>query len=262
MESRLALIDKLKRKYGSGIEEILRYFEEVKANLAAAETSGERRKQLRKEIAGLRAGCEEAAARLSGRRRDAARKLEKRVEAELDALAMGRTTFRVSLAPSEWSEDGADAVLFLISANLGEEPRPLDRIVSGGELSRLALALKTSISGAGGRTVRAGVPRTLVFDEVDAGIGGSTAETVGRRLRGLASGNQVLCVTHLPQIASLGQHHFRVEKLERDGRTVSTVEELSARARVEEIGRMISGQTLTREALKHAEQLLKAGAVL
>jgi len=148
-------------------------------------------------------------------------------------------------------------VEFLISANTGEEPRPLDRVASGGELSRIALALKTSTGTAG---CSKGVQRTLVFDEIDSGIGGGVAEAVGRRLKKLSGANQVLCVTHLAQVASFAEHHYFVEKREIKGRTVAEVEELSGAARTREIGRMLSGQRVTPEALKHAEQLIRLGA--
>ncbi len=172
---------------------------------------------------------------------------------------MERTRFQVVVEPAAWSERGADSIRFLVSPNLGEEPRPLEKVASGGEISRIALALKTCIVGPE-RDGRKAAPRTLVFDEVDAGIGGRAAETVGRRLKQLAASCQVLCVTHLPQIAGFADHHFSVEKQESNGRTVAVIEELSGEARTREIGRMLSGERLTREALKHAEQLLKFGA--
>jgi DNA repair protein RecN (Recombination protein N) len=136
---------------------------------------------------------------------------------------------------------------------VGEEPRALEKVASGGEISRIALALKTCLAMPG----HTAEVRTLVFDEVDAGVGGSAAEGVGRRLKKLAAANQVLCVTHLAQIASFADHHYRVEKLESGGRTVATIAELDAEGRTREVGRMLSGQTLTPEALKHAEQLIK-----
>jgi len=141
-----------------------------------------------------------------------------------------------------------------VSPNLGEEPKPIDKIASGGEISRIALALKTCVAAP----PRAGsTMRTLVFDEVDAGIGGGVAEGVGRRLKKLAAANQVLCVTHLAQIACFADHHYVVEKSEQKGRTVAAIEELDRDARTREIGRMLSGQKLTSEALKHAERLLE-----
>jgi DNA repair protein RecN (Recombination protein N) len=259
IESRLEALDRLKRKYGRSAEEILAFLEEVRAQIAAVETAGERKSELdrqRKELAGA---YETAAQALSARREEAARRLEKRVEAELATLAMERTRFQVLLGPAAWSERGADALRFLVSPNLGEEPRPLEKVASGGEISRIALALKTCIA-APKRPGQVWAPRTLVFDEVDAGIGGRAAETVGRRLKQLAASCQVLCVTHLPQIAGFADHHFLVEKKEGGGRTVAVIEELEGEARTREIGRMLSGERLTREALKHAEQLLKTGA--
>jgi DNA repair protein RecN (Recombination protein N) len=200
----------------------------------------------------LAAEFEKLAGALTESRQAAARRLEKRVEAELAQLAMERTVFRVAMAEAAWSPAGADRVEFLVSPNVGEEPRGLEKVASGGEISRLALALKTCLAAP-----RSSVVRTLVFDEVDAGVGGSAAEGVGRRLKKLAAANQVLCVTHLPQIASFADHHYRVEKQESRGRTVALVEELDAAARTREVGRMLSGQKLTPEALKNAEQLIK-----
>jgi DNA repair protein RecN (Recombination protein N) len=259
IETRLAALDRLKRKYGAGAEEILAFLEEVRTQIAAVETAGERKAELERQRKLLAGAFETAARALSERRTEAARKLEKRVETELAALAMERTRFQVLIGPAAWSENGADSVRFLVSPNLGEEPRPLEKVASGGEISRIALALKTCIA-APKKAGRAAAPRTLVFDEVDAGVGGRAAETVGRRLKQLAASFQVLCVTHLPQIAGFADHHFFVEKKESGGRTVAAIEELEGEARVREIGRMLSGEHLTREALKHAEQLLKTGA--
>ena len=253
VEARLAAVDKLKRKYGQSIPEILTFLAEVRRQIEAVENAGERIAELRNLQQRLAAAFEKAAADLTSRRAAAARKLEKRVEAELAELAMERTVFRIQIAPSEWSAHGADRVEFLVSPNLGEEPRALEKVASGGEISRIALALKTCLASP----KRAAEWRTLVFDEVDAGVGGSAAEGVGRRLKKLASANQVLCVTHLAQIASFADHHYRVEKLESKGRTVASVEELDAEGRTREVGRMLSGQKLTPEALKHAQQLIK-----
>ena len=178
------------------------------------------------------------------------------LKAELAQLAMERTVFRIEIAPAPWSEHGADRVEFLVSPNLGETPRALEKVASGGELSRIALALKTCLTAP-----RAELVRTLVFDEVDAGVGGGAAEGIGRRLKKLGASNQVLCVTHLPQIASFADHHYRVEKREAGGRTIAEVEELDRASRTREIGRMLSGQTLTPEALKHAEQLIRTSVI-
>ncbi|MEK7403763.1 MAG: DNA repair protein RecN, partial [Acidobacteriota bacterium] len=260
-EARLAVLDKLKRKYGATLEEVLAFLARVREQIAGVETASERKAAIEREQAGLAEAYLAAAGELSRRRSEAAGKLARRVETELAALAMEGAVFQVEVRQGPWSESGTDATEFLVSPNVGEEPRPLEKVASGGEISRIALALKTTIGAGGGTARRAqGAPRTLVFDEVDAGIGGRAAETVGRRLKQLAAFNQVLCVTHLPQIASFADHHFYIEKRELDGRTVALVEELHGDARTREIGRMLSGERLTREALKHAEQLLKTGA--
>ncbi len=259
IENRLAALDRLKRKYGATAEDILAFLDDVRAKIAAVETATERRAELERRRMELAGAYEAAAESLSAGRKEAARRLEKRVEAELATLAMERTRFQVLIEPAAWSASGADQVRFLVSPNLGEEPRPLEKVASGGEISRLALALKTCITGPEPDRPKS-APRTLVFDEVDAGIGGRAAETVGRRLKQLSASCQVLCVTHQPQIAGFGDHHFSVEKQESNGRTVAVIEELTGEARTREIGRMLSGERLTREALKHAEQLLKIGA--
>ncbi|MEP6535857.1 MAG: DNA repair protein RecN [Bryobacteraceae bacterium] len=255
VENRLSTIDKLKRKYGASVEEILRFYEQVRGQMEAAETAADRRAAIEKQRAELAGAYENLAAGLTARRQAAARKLEKLVVAELAGLAMERTVFVVRFSKVEWTAGGSDAIVFLVSPNLGEEPKPLDKIASGGEVSRIALALKTcTYSGSGG----ADAP-LMVFDEVDAGIGGSAGETVGRRLKQLAATNQVLCVTHLAQIAGFADYHFVVEKREVKGRTLAAVDEISGEARTREIGRMLSGQRLTPEALRHAEQLIRLG---
>lgn len=254
IEARLAALEKLKRKYGATLDEVLGFLGEVRGNLEAMESAEERRAALKAEQDELASAYETVAARLSGGRREAAPRLEKRLQAELRALAMERAVFRVEIQPGPWTARGVDRVIFLISTNPGEPPRPLDKVASGGELSRIALALKTCVAQAS--TARPAA-RTLVFDEVDSGVGGGAAETVGRRLKRLAAFDQVLCVTHLPQIAGFADHHYHVEKRETDGRTVAVIEELTGEARVREIGRMLSGRRLTDEALRHAEQLIR-----
>jgi len=262
IEGRLALIDKLKRKYGASIEEILAFHDDVSQRLAALETAGERRARLAAEQEKLAAEYRNEAGVLSEERRKAAAHLEAAVREELESLAMGGTEFRVAFSETEWTARGWDRVRFLLSANKGEEARPLDRVASGGELSRLALALRTCIAARSGgkRGGDGGVMRTLVFDEIDAGVGGRTAESVGRRLKRLSALHQILCVTHAPQIAAFADHHYAVEKSVSGGRTVAAVEELTPEARRREIGRMLSGEQTTVEALKQAEQLIKAGS--
>jgi DNA repair protein RecN (Recombination protein N) len=255
VESRMAALEKLKRKYGTTIDEVLAFLETVRHELNAVESSSDRQTALRKEVAELAAFYEAAARKLTAARITAAKRLSKNVETELASLAMERTRIEIKVAPARWSEHGADSVEFLMSANAGEEHKPLDRIASGGELSRVALALKTCASKPA-----KGTPRTLVFDEVDAGVGGSAAEAVGRRLKKLSASSQLLCVTHLPQIAGFADHHYYVEKHEERGRTLATIVELTPAQRTKEIGRMLSGERVTAEALKHAEQLIKLAA--
>ncbi len=255
VESRLEQIDRLKRKYGGSVAEILAFLDDVTAKMGAVESAGERKEALDAQIKQIAAGYASVAERLSELRREAAAKLAQAVERELESLAMQNTVFRIDMEAAEWSERGADAVQFLISPNPGEEPRPLDRVASGGELSRIALALKTCL----GPPSSSGAPRTLVFDEIDSGIGGAVAESVGRRLKKLAASNQVLCVTHLAQVAAFADHHYLVEKHEAKGRTLAGIQELTQEERKHEVGRMLSGERVTPEALKHAEQLIRLG---
>ncbi|MFN7544650.1 MAG: DNA repair protein RecN [Acidobacteriota bacterium] len=252
VENRLAEIDKLRRKYGHSVAEILAFYDQVCADLDLAEGAGERREELVRTVAALREEYRAAAGELTVSRRAAAVRLDGQVESELKDLNMARSRFVIAVAEDEWGPEGADAVRFLISTNLGEEPKSLEKVASGGELSRLALALKVTLAASGGRT--------MVFDEVDAGIGGSAAEQVGKKLKRLARNNQLLCVTHLAQIAAFGDHHYSVAKKESKGRTHSVVTELSGAERVEEVARMIGGQRLTEEAMKYARQLIEMGA--
>jgi DNA repair protein RecN (Recombination protein N) len=266
IESRLALIERLKRKYGgtsvtSSLDDVLAFLEDVRAKMEAIETAGDRKAKLEQDLSQASAAYQERATALTVARKAAAEKLSKKVEAELDSLALESAVFRIGVEAANWSANGADRVDFLISANAGETARALDKVASGGELSRIALALKTSLIHPAGRAARAnGVQRTLVFDEIDSGIGGGVAEAVGRRLKKLSALSQVLCVTHLAQVAGFADHHYSVEKREVKGRTVAEIEELTGEARTREIGRMLSGQLVTPEALKHAEQLIRLGA--
>lgn len=260
IESRLALIERLKRKYGSSLDDVLAFLEDVRAKMEAIETAGERKAKLEQDLAQAGASYQARAGELTAARKSAAERLATKVETELDSLALESAVFRIAVGEANWSENGADRVEFLISANAGEEPRALDKVASGGELSRIALALKTSLGYSGSPARSNGVLRTLVFDEIDTGIGGGIAEAVGRRLKKLSASNQVLCVTHLAQVAGFADHHYAVEKREVKGRTMAEIEELTGDARTREIGRMLSGQKVTPEALKHAEQLIRLGA--
>jgi DNA repair protein RecN (Recombination protein N) len=259
MQTRLAAIDKLKRKYGQSIEEVRAFLSELELKIDSVENAAEYRAELESRLGQLAKKYESEATALSKLRAAAGEKLARSVEGELRSLAMGKTRFHAELTRGSWTDSGFDQLTLMISANVGEDLKPLDKIASGGELSRVALALKTvTLAGQKGRLR---YQRTLVFDEVDAGIGGVAAESVGKRLKKLAQSSQVLCVTHLAQIAGFADQQYSVAKQEKKGRTVATVEQLDGPARVREIGRMLSGEHLTPEALKHAEQLIERAAV-
>lgn len=207
-----------------------------------------------------------AARNVSRKRSEAGKKLEKMVEAEINDLAM-RASFRIAVEESEdeahWTSSGINQVVYRISTNAGETLRPLEQIASGGELSRVMLALKASVEAgmnpAGTSKKKLAVAqRTLVFDEIDTGIGGSAAEAVGKKLKALSKGNQVLCVTHLPQIATFADHHYLIEKRETSGRAKTTVRQITGEERTEEVARMLSGAKLTETSRKHAEQMIRA----
>jgi DNA repair protein RecN (Recombination protein N) len=267
VEDRLALLDRLKRKYGPSLDEVIALGAELERKLAEMENKDEVLRGLKTELAKATEGYLEAARSSSRQRYDAARKLEKQVESEINELAM-KARFKVETSGSDdeanWTTRGFDHVQYLISANPGEPLGPVEEIASGGELSRVMLALKTSIeAGPAARTRRNGTTkaeghRTLVFDEIDSGIGGRAAEAVGMKLKQLSRTAQVLCVTHLPQIASFADQHFVIEKREVAGRTKTSVRSLDARERTAELARMMSGAKLTETSLKHAEQMLKA----
>ncbi len=295
VEDRLALLDRLKRKYGPTLDDVIALGDELERKLNEMENKDEVLRALKIELANAAAKYLEAARSLSRHRYEAARKLEKMVEGEINELAM-KARFKTEVSGSDeegnWSARGFDQVQYLISANPGEPLGPVEEIASGGELSRVMLALKTSVetgqtkrgAGAGaphnGRGAKlsspAGAPpyspafgervgsksvgsqRTLVFDEIDNGIGGRAAEAVGRKLKQLARTKQVLCITHLPQIASFADQHYLIEKRESGGRTKTSVRPLNPEERTREIARMMSGAKLTDTSLKHAEQMLKA----
>ncbi len=256
VESRLEALDRLKRKYGRTLEEVIAFCEDAVRRAGEVENASEHKAALEKQRAAIGQTYEKAALELSRTRTAAATNLSKQVEIELKALAMAGTEFQVTVKQGGWSATGIDEVVFLVSPNRGEELKPLDKIASGGELSRIALALKTAIGDA---DQHRGMP-TLVFDEVDAGIGGAAAAAVGKRLKTLSRHNQVICVTHLAQIAGFADHHYAVAKREKKGRVTTDITELPRQERAREIGRMLSGEHITPEALKHAEQLIEAGS--
>lgn len=281
VEDRLALLDRLKRKYGPTLDDVINFGADVARKLSEIENKDEILRDLRAELAKAATEYLRAARALSKQRQDAAHKLEKLVESEINDLAM-KSTFRIEITISEeegnWSATGIDQVVYMIATNSGEPMRHLEHIASGGELSRVMLALKVivesgsqSATQSGRAALRGGVSalsssrasgrvkqRTMVFDEIDTGIGGRAAEAVGRKLKSLAGSNQVLCVTHLPQIATFADHHYVIEKKERNGRTRTSIRLVTAEERTEEVARMLSGAKLTDTSRKHAEQMIKA----
>jgi DNA repair protein RecN (Recombination protein N) len=262
VEDRLALLDRLKRKYGSTVDEVIAYGEEVARKLNELENREDVLRELKKQLETAAAAYVSAAQATSKKRYAAAKELQKLVESEINELAM-KAQFKIDVAgsdePSNWTASGFDSVAYMISPNPGEPLRPVEKIASGGELSRVMLALKATIE-TGKKSKAGGHQRTLVFDEIDTGIGGRAAEAVGKKLKALARANQVLCITHLPQIASFADHHYLIEKRESAGRARTLVRPLNAQERTEEVARMLSGATLTETSRQHAEQLLKANA--
>jgi len=262
IEDRLALLDRLKRKYGPALDDVIRNGEEVSRKLSEMENKDEILGQLRRELAQAAQEYLAAAQAISKKRYDAARKLEKLVEAEINDLAM-KSSFQIEISGSDeegnWTASGFDQVVYSITTNPGEPMRPLEQIASGGELSRVMLALKATVeAGAAGKKAHGpSAQRTMVFDEIDTGIGGRAAEAVGKKLKALSRANQVLCVTHLPQIATFADHHYVIEKRVSGERTKTTVRLITRDERTEEVARMLSGAKLTETSRKHAEQMLK-----
>ena len=263
IEDRLALLDRLKRKYGPTLDDVIRLNEEVTRKLSEIEDKDEILKQLHSELAAAGETYLQSARAISKKRYEAAKKLSKLVESEINQLAM-KSQFRIELGGTDdennWTASGFDQAEYLISTNPGEPQHPLDQIASGGELSRVMLALKASVESGSTRKRNSPAQRTLVFDEIDTGIGGRAAEAVGKKLKELSRAHQIICVTHLPQIATFADHHYLISKKEVSGRTRTSVSEIKGEERTEEIARMLSGAKLTDTSLKHAEQMLKTNA--
>jgi DNA repair protein RecN (Recombination protein N) len=261
VEERLQVILKLKRKYGSSLEEIKKFRNQLSQKMESLDQNKEEEERTNREIKGLEEEIVSKASLLSGKRKEAARNFEEAIKSELNLLDMRGTRFKVEFhqdaglhvaeqkAAGKIRADGWDQVEFILSSNIGEDLKPLSKIASGGELSRIMLAMKTILA-------RTASVETIIFDEVDSGIGGATAQVVGEKLRGLADFNQVICITHLPQIASKGLTHFLVRKRVVDGRTGTTISELNREERVKEIARLLGGKTITQKAIAHAKEIL------
>jgi DNA repair protein RecN (Recombination protein N) len=265
IEDRLAALDRLKRKYGQTLAEVMAFGAEAARRLAEVENRDALVLELQAKQTQDAVAYQAAATQLTASRTEAAKRLEKLAEAQINDLAMS-TRFHVRVtaqkSTEDWTAHGWDQVECLIATNAGEPLKPLHEIASGGEMSRVMLALKVTVeeaaSGAGQRKKKSILPRTLVFDEIDIGIGGRAAEAVGRKLKTLSKGQQVLCITHLPQIAAFGDQHFLIEKTEKHGRTQTNVRHMEDTERTQEIARMLSGAKLTETSLKHAEHLLQS----
>jgi len=259
IEDRLALLDRLKRKYGHTIDEVIAFGEDVAQKLSEVEDRDEILKQLRAALEKSAAQYRAAATELSSARKAAATKLGKLAEAQINSLAM-KVKFEVAVRSnaqeSAWTTVGWDEVDCRISTNPGEPMKMLTEIASGGELSRVMLALKVAVEESSSKSKKKTTPRTLVFDEIDIGIGGRAAEAVGQKLKALSRGQQVLCVTHLPQIAAFADQHLAVEKREDHGRTKTQIRVLDDRARTHEVARMVSVAKVTDTSLQHAAQMI------
>ncbi len=295
IEDRLALLDRLKRKYGRTVTEVIAFGEDVARKLAEVEDRDEILRRLRADLAATASAYRIAAAELTAARKAAAAKLAKQAESQINSLAM-KARFEVAvrssaegtgsreatgfregtgfsphlggheaggaLAPEEysgWTAHGWDQIEFLIATNPGEPLNPLTEIASGGEMSRVLLALKVAVEETSSKTRKKNpTPRTLVFDEIDIGIGGRAAEAVGQKLKALGRGQQILCVTHLPQIAAFADQHFLIDKHEDRGRTKTRITFLDRDASTREVARMLSGAKVTEASLQHAAQMIAA----
>jgi DNA repair protein RecN (Recombination protein N) len=264
VEERLTLIQALKKKYGDTIQEILQYAEKARNELETINSSEEELEQLKDQEKKTVKEAKELALDLSDKRKAAAQKLEELVIKELNDLGMNGTIFKISIT-REVSADGdidtgdkkynlyphgLDRIEFMLSANEGEDLKQLRKVASGGEMSRIMLALKNVIQSAD-------IVDTLIFDEVDAGISGKTAEIVGRKLKNLSKRRQVLLITHLPQIAAMSDSHYLVQKGKNDGRVTTVIKNLSEKEKIREVARMLAGAEITDISIKHAEELIE-----
>jgi DNA repair protein RecN (Recombination protein N) len=265
VEARLEMIRKLKRKYGGTIDSVVSHLQTIEKELSNIENISDNIEHLKEELDNLNQKIIAEALLLSEERQKASLKLSQKVESELADLKMSGTRFVVAISqpatenpPSPYlyignssvSENGLDRAEFMIAPNVGEDLKPLAGIASGGELSRVVLALKAILA-------KNDSVETIVFDEVDAGIGGDVAEMIGKKLLALSKHHQIICITHLPQIAKFGDHHFRISKQVRDGRTRTTIEPIPEHDRVRELARMLGGAEITKATLDHAAEMLK-----
>ena len=253
IEDRLDVIHKLRRKYGATVEDILAFLDQSRQELDEIEFAGDRLDELKGMLVLAEAAARQAALVLRAERQQAAKELEQRILLELEQLDMPRVQFCCQFEETELSSDGLDAVRFLMSANVGEALKPLSKVASGGELARIMLAMKNVMAE------QDSVP-TLIFDEVDAGVSGRAAQKVAVKLRSVSRNKQVLCVTHLPQIAAIADTHLLISKAERNGRTYTSVQPLNREGRIDEIARIIGGAVITDTTRRSAEEMLAVRA--
>jgi len=266
IESRLDLINRLKRKYGGSLDAVSHFLDTIKKSLAEHDTLGDKILKIEQDLNKNHKQLSDLAERLSKKRRKLSVILSKKVEQELDLLKMPDTRFEIAFTETPAtpktsvyltvnekviSETGTEQAYFMIAPNVGEDLKPLSHIASGGELSRVVLALK-SITADDTST------STMIFDEVDAGIGGEVAEVIGKKLSDLASANQIICITHLAQIAAFGDHHLKISKHIKNNRTCTKISPLDANQRLEETARMIGGERITATTLDHAREMMKS----
>ncbi|MEN3954281.1 DNA repair protein RecN [Ligilactobacillus salivarius] len=251
IEERLELIHQLKRKYGDTIEDILHYHSRIVKELREMENAEQNSEKQERQLSEALEKVKELAIKLSKQRKKSAKKLEKMIHEQLSALYMDKALFEVKfLNNSKLYSKGIDKVEFYIQTNPGEEMGPLAKIASGGELSRIMLALKTIFSQKMGVT-------SIIFDEVDTGVSGRVAQAIAEKISQISNNSQVLCITHLPQVAAIADNHYYISKSVNDGRTETSLEELDEKQKIREIARMLSGSEITELTLKHAEELIK-----
>ncbi|HLR41796.1 MAG TPA: DNA repair protein RecN [Pseudogracilibacillus sp.] len=252
IESRLNEINHLKKKYGLSIEAMYAYKAEIEAEIATLLDHDSHIEQLKQSLSTLEEEALEIAAKLSQQRQRAANRLEKQIESELNDLHLEQATFSVNFAIDERTvigPNGTDSIMFMISTNIGEPLQPLSKVASGGELSRIMLALNNIFS-------KHNHIQTVIFDEIDTGVSGRVAQSIAEKMYEISTITQVLCITHLPQVAAMSDHHFRIQKQEMNDRTVTSVQDLCKTDIIKEIGKMLTGTELTDTAIEHAEQLL------
>ncbi|HEX7534320.1 MAG TPA: DNA repair protein RecN [Syntrophales bacterium] len=257
IDDRLEVLGRLKRKHGRSLEDVLQKRVQIEEELKAISSIDDEIERMSKDLGEISPRLLEKARDLSKRRREAAAVLKKAIEGEIHSLRMENAAFEVTFkapdddqGPALFNPRGIDEVEFFLATNVGESLKPLNRIASGGELSRIMLALKNVLA-------KTGSVGTIIFDEVDSGIGGATAEDVGKKLKGVAKHHQIVCITHLPQIACFGDRHYRVAKTVSGERTIASVDALSDKERLDEIARMLGGTELTKKTREHAREMLE-----